>query len=258
MTIGGRWQRQTNKRYNRPNHMGLYTRRRLVTSCMCVVLLAVSIIGSRGTKANEAVVVTYGSRTQAALYGCDWIVDTVGVYPYPFNAMSQDWSAEDVAGFWYHDISIESKAVGGYFPPIAQVYTYIVCKSYGVDYEMIFALIEHESKFRYDAESAGGTAVGYMQVRQEWADGRVERLGVTDMKNPYQNILIGVAYIAELQETIARSGTQTLQADVLAAYDMGLENACRTLWANGIHEYAYNRAIMDRANELRREKPEGR
>lgn len=76
---------------------------------------------------------------------------------YPFNTMSQDWSGEDMEGFCYHEISDECKAAGGKFPVMAQIYTYIVCQNYGVDYEMVFALIEQESECNWNASGDGGT-----------------------------------------------------------------------------------------------------
>lgn len=77
---------------------------------------------------------------------------------YPFNTMSQDWSGEDMEGFCYHEISGECKAAGGKFPVMAQIYTYIVCQNYGVDYEMVFALIEQESECNWNASGDGGTS----------------------------------------------------------------------------------------------------
>ena len=106
---------------------------------------------------------------------------------YPFNTMSQDWSGEDMEGFCYHEISDECKAAGGKFPVMAQIYTYIVCQNYGVDYEMVFALIERESECNWNASGDGGTSWGYMQIAQKWHKERMRRLNCTDLTNPYQN-----------------------------------------------------------------------
>ena len=38
-------------------------------------------------------------------YGCD----IYGQYEYPYNTMSQDWSGEQVEGFYYHEITEECK-----------------------------------------------------------------------------------------------------------------------------------------------------
>ena len=53
------------------------------------------------------------------------------------------------------------------------------------------------SGYKYDAVGKGGD-IGYMQINQEWHTDRMERLGATDLKNPYQNVRIGIDYMAEL------------------------------------------------------------
>lgn len=186
---------------------------------------------------------------EMTLYGCE----LYGVYEYPFNMMSQDWSAEDVEGFYYHEISDEAKAAGGTMPVIIQVYTYIVCRQYGVDYEMVFALIERESLCRWDIIGDDGESTGYMQIQEHWHKDRMERLGVYDLKNPFQNIRVGVDYMAELQE---RTGGNNM--DTLAAYNYGYAGAKRCLWDEGVHEYTYNTEIMKRAQELKEETAAGR
>lgn len=186
---------------------------------------------------------------EMTLYGCE----LYGVYEYPFNMMSQDWSAEDVEGFYYHEISDEAKAAGGTMPVIIQVYTYIVCRQYGVDYEMVFALIERESLCRWDIIGDDGESTGYMQIQERWHKDRMERLGVYDLKNPFQNIRVGVDYMAELQE---RTGGNNM--DTLAAYNYGYAGAKRCLWDEGVHEYTYNTEIMKRAQELKEETAAGR
>ena len=186
---------------------------------------------------------------EVTLYGCE----LYGVYEYPFNMMSQDWSAEDVEGFYYHEISDEAKAAGGTMPVIIQVYTYIVCRQYGVDYEMVFALIERESLCRWDIIGDDGESTGYMQIQERWHKDRMERMGVHDLKNPFQNIMVGVDYMAELQE---RTGGNNM--DTLAAYNYGYAGAKRCLWDEGVHEYTYNTEIMERAQELKEETAAGR
>lgn len=186
---------------------------------------------------------------EVTLYGCE----LYGVYEYPFNMMSQDWSAEDVEGFYYHEISDEAKAAGGTMPVIIQVYTYIVCRQYGVDYEMVFALIERESLCRWDIIGDDGESTGYMQIQERWHKDRMERLGVNDLKNPFQNIRVGVDYMAELQE---RTGGNNM--DTLAAYNYGYAGAKRCLWDEDVHEYTYNTEIMKRAQELKEETAAGR
>lgn len=133
------------------------------------------------------------------VYGCKSLY---GTYDFPWNTMSQDWGSDQVTGFYYHEISEECKAAGGELPTIIQVYTYIVCEQNGVDYEMVFALIEQESRCRWDAEGDNGTSIGLMQVSEKWHMQRMEELGAYDLKNPYQNVLVGVNYLSEIQNDL--------------------------------------------------------
>lgn len=198
---------------------------------------------------NETTATQAAEMDLTTLYGID---DLYGEYGHPWNQMSQDWSVEDVDGFFYHEISDESKAAGGEFPVIAQVYTYIVCKNYGIDYEVVFALIEQESHFVWDAVGDDGGSIGLMQIQEKWHKDRMERLGVNDLTNPYHNILVGVDFLAELQAQLDDNELQ--MADTLAAYNYGMNGAEKYLWTQGIHWYSYNESIMQRAEELKQEK----
>lgn len=208
------------------------------------VVAGVKTIASEMTKRQENMDVV---KDEVSVYGCE----LYGTYEYPFNTMSQDWSADDVEGFYYHEISENSKAAGGTMPVIVQVYLYCVCRNYGVDYEVAFALIERESECRWDAVGDNGNSLGYMQIQERSHKERMERLGCTDLLNPYQNIMVGVDFLAELQEKTGNT------MDMLAAYNYGHRGATEHLWNNGIHEYSYNKAIVQRAEELKGEKKSG-
>ena len=65
---------------------------------------------------------------------------------------------------------------------------------------------------------------------------------------------VGVDILSELQEKL--KGTvpaEQLPYDVLAAYNYGLRGAQKNLWDYGVHEYEYNREILERAQELKQE-----
>lgn len=186
------------------------------------------------------------------VYGCKSLY---GTYDFPWNTMSQDWGSDQVTGFYYHEISEECKAAGGELPTIIQVYTYIVCEQNGVDYEMVFALIEQESRCRWDAEGDNGTSIGLMQVSEKWHMQRMEELGAYDLKNPYQNVLVGVNYLSEIQNDLR--GTvpdEDLPYYTLVVYNYGKQGAKANLWDQGVVKYTYNTKIMDRAQQLKEEK----
>lgn len=163
-----------------------------------------------------------------------------------FDTMSADWGGEN-DGFVYHAIPEEYKDTGGYFPEKMQCYTYILCKQYGVDYSLIVALIERESGYVFDKVGDDGNSVGYMQIYESAHTDRMERLNCTNLKNPYQNVMVGIDYLAELIEKYG-----TVQ-DALAAYNYGERGAREHLWNKGIYVYSYNEGIMNRARELEEE-----
>lgn len=76
-------------------------------------------------------------------------------------------------------------------------YVHDICEEYNICPELIIAMIEAESDGRAGVISKSG-AVGLMQVVPKWHTDRMDRLGVTNIYDPYSNILVGVDYIAEL------------------------------------------------------------
>lgn len=163
-----------------------------------------------------------------------------------FDSMSADWGGEN-EGFVFYEIPEEYRQTGGYFPEKMQVYTYCICKQYGVRYDLVVALIEKESGYKFDEIGDDGHSIGYMQIYEECHRDRMERLNVTDLTNPYQNVLVGIDYLSEL---IERYGT--IQ-DALAAYNYGEQGAKQHLWKKGIYVYDYNQTIMNRMKEIKEE-----
>lgn len=161
-----------------------------------------------------------------------------------FDTMSEDWGADDVEGFQFYEIPEEYKRTGGYMPEKMQIYTYTVCKNYGVRYELVIALIERESGYVFDKVGDDGHSMGYMQIYEDCHEERMKKLNCNDLMNPYQNILVGVDYLAEL---IDKYGTQQ---DALTAYNHGKAGAYRHMWSKGIYVYDYNSNIMKRAKEI--------
>lgn len=156
-----------------------------------------------------------------------------------FDTMSADWGGEE-DGFVLYEIPEEYSRTGGYFPEKMQVYTYCVCKQYGVRYDLVVALIEKESGYKFDKVGDDGHSIGYMQIYEEYHRDRMERLNVTDLTNPYQNVLVGIDYLSEL---IERYGT--IQ-DALAAYNYGEQGAKQHLWAERGGRIATNTTTFNR------------
>ena len=69
-------------------------------------------------------------------------------------------------------------------------------KQYNICPEMIQAICWRESRFQTDVESGG--CVGIMQVSPKWHQDRMDKLGVTDLKDIRQNMTVAVDYLSEL------------------------------------------------------------
>jgi soluble lytic murein transglycosylase-like protein len=123
-----------------------------------------------------------------------------------------------------------------------QRYTYDVCTQYGVDYEMVLAVMHVESSYRVKVISHGN--YGLMQINKINHKRLKAELGITDFLDARQNILAGVHMLAELQEKYMDANR------VLMAYNRG-EHGASHLWAKGIYSTKYSRAVMERAAELR-------
>ena len=120
------------------------------------------------------------------------------------------------------------------------------CEEIGEEYcicpEMLMALIETESHGQADAENGGGCK-GLMQISDKWHRDRMKRLCVTDILDPYSNILVGADYLADLFEEYEDA------AFVLDVYH-GDSKAVKRAEQGKISTYAQK--ILNRSAELER------
>ena len=125
-----------------------------------------------------------------------------------------------------------------------QDYIFDICEDYDVAPELIVSMIYHESRFHVDsvATSDSGCAYGLMQIMPRWHQARMERLGCSDLLDPYQNILVGVDLIAEN----IRSGRGVEWA--LMAYNGGSAYADRKASEGLVSDYAAS--VIDYAKDL--------
>lgn len=75
-------------------------------------------------------------------------------------------------------------------------YIEIVCEDKHICPELVESIIEAESSWNPKAQN--GDCIGLMQVSESWHKGRMARLGVSDLTDPYDNILVGIDYLSEL------------------------------------------------------------
>lgn len=125
--------------------------------------------------------------------------------------------------------------------------TYIgYCEEIGQKYnicpELIQAIVEQESNYNPNAHGSSDDT-GLMQVIPKWNRDRMKRLGITDLYDPYQNILCGTDLIAELAE---KYGDPYL---VLMCYNEGEYGGAVERYNSGKYSN-YAVSIMERAAEL--------
>lgn len=118
-----------------------------------------------------------------------------------------------------------------------QKYIFKVAEKYGLPAELIIAVIQHESNFDPSVRSETSDS-GLMQINDINLEELREKLNITDINDPYQNILAG-AYI------LARCMNQGDEINpALMCYNMGYKNA-RELWNKGIWSSEYSRTVYD-------------
>lgn len=123
-----------------------------------------------------------------------------------------------------------------------QIWVFDYCKDKKLNPYLIFAMCERESQYKADAVGDSGRSLGIMQIQEQWHQERMDRLGCTDLLNPYQNVTVGIDILIDLYSKCNDI------AWVLMAYNGGEAYANRNYSAGNISEYA--RYIITRAEEM--------
>lgn len=174
------------------------------------------------------------------------IIPATVEYTYPFNATPDGWE-NDLSDFKQYKIPEEYTADGGYFPDIMQQYTFTICKQNGIEYAKVLALIETESAYKWDA-IGNADDVGYMQIIQKYHNDRMERLQCYNLLDPFQNIRVGVDYLAELLEKYNGDYEK-----VFTAYQCGTYGAYKYWFSAGVNASPYAKQVIERADRIEAE-----
>lgn len=126
-----------------------------------------------------------------------------------------------------------------------QAFTFNLCEEYGVDYEMVLAIMDKESDYTASAISKSSD-YGIMQINKINHKWLTEELEVTDFLDPEQNIRCGIYMLADLMKKYDDPHR------VLMAYNMG-ERGAREYVAKGHTSSAYSRYIMQLRDKLLQE-----
>lgn len=118
-----------------------------------------------------------------------------------------------------------------------------LCETYQICPELVESVIFYESSWTTDVVSSSG-CVGLMQINEKVHRKRMKALGVTDLKNGYQNILVGVDILSDLFSQY--EDTQL----VLDAYSGQLHS---DEWYASGKMTSYSKKILEYSEELERE-----
>lgn len=94
-----------------------------------------------------------------------------------------------------------------------------LCNAYGVDMPLVLAVIGQESNYIASIVGDGGNSIGLMQIQPQYHQARMDKLGVMDLSDPYQNVEVGIDLLSELMDE--NKGTEW----AVTAYNAGAEIA---------------------------------
>lgn len=78
-----------------------------------------------------------------------------------------------------------------------QIHIINTCEKYHVDPVIVLAMIWQESNFDASVMGDGGDSYGLMQIQPKWTAELMQELGCTNLLDPYQNVTVGVAVLAD-------------------------------------------------------------
>lgn len=135
-------------------------------------------------------------------------------------------------------------------PLSARFQTYIdkKCKSYGISTNVVMGCIRAESNFQTQIMGDNGKAYGLMQVQKQWHKARMKKVGATDLLNCYENVDVGIDYLAELYKIYKGNWHKALMA-----YNGG-HAYCKKRVRAGLVNSPYSRKVMSYAEDYKKER----
>ena len=124
----------------------------------------------------------------------------------------------------------------------ADLQRYIIetCEEYMINPSIIIAMCFYESSFNADAIGDNGECMGLMGINPRWCWPEMEKLNCPDMRDPYQNVTVGIDIFAQ---KLAKYDGNTEMA--LMSYNAGDAGAHRLWFDKGIYSTTYSSKIMN-------------
>lgn len=120
-----------------------------------------------------------------------------------------------------------------------------VCEEHHIDPAVVMAVIDTESDFNADAIGDNGASFGLMQIQERWHRERMDKLGVTNLLDPYQNVVVGIDYLVELLESYDGDMTKALMA-----YNAGQLGAYNLYFSRGVYTNDYSAEVLAEIENL--------
>lgn len=114
-----------------------------------------------------------------------------------------------------------------------------------VDPALVLAVIEKESGYNPDASGDNGRSQGLMQIWRSLHEKKMKKLGVANLYDPRDNVLVGIDILAEKLEKYEDA------EKALIAYNAGDAGAKKHYFSKGIYSSSYSRAVIKIAEEIR-------
>ena len=129
----------------------------------------------------------------------------------------------------------------------ADLQRYIIetCEEYMINPSVIIAMCFYESSFNADAIGDNGEGMGLMGINPRWCWPEMEKLNCPDMRDPYQNVTVGIDIFAQ---KLAKYDWNTEMA--LMSYNAGDAGAHRLWFDKGIYSTTYSSNIMNMSSAL--------
>lgn len=115
----------------------------------------------------------------------------------------------------------------------------------GVDPALVLAVIKKESGYDSDASGDNGRSQGLMQIWRSLHEKKMKKLGVANLYDPRDNVLVGIDILAEKLEKYEDA------EKALIAYNAGDAGAKKHYFSKGIYSSSYSRAVLKIAEEIR-------
>jgi soluble lytic murein transglycosylase-like protein len=122
-----------------------------------------------------------------------------------------------------------------------QDHIFRLCEKNNIDPALVIAMIKRESSYNANTIGDNGNSFGLMQIQPRWHQGRMDRLGCSNLLDPYQNVTVGIDFLAEL---FAKGKPVEW---VLMAYNGGMAYANKN-WNAGVTSSYANKVLETRNN----------